>query len=89
MADAQVTCVNKDATDVHEGITHLGGASWRWPRADVIASIEAGTNTFFTSVDGKRANIEVREGKAGKFLQTKADGAWNNNLLSLTSCPIR
>ncbi len=56
MADAQVTCINKlPRNDTHEGITHLGAANWKWPRQQVIDSIEAGTNTFFTMVNGKRA----------------------------------
>lgn len=30
MADAQVSCINKQPrTDPHEGITHLGGSQWR------------------------------------------------------------
>ncbi len=98
MADAQVTCITKpNPQSAHEHITHLGnpgGANggWIWPREDVIASIEAKSNTFFVldPVSGKRADIGVRRvnGKA-PFLQTYADGDWNNNLLSLTQCPLR
>jgi hypothetical protein len=33
MADVQVTCINKQPRDdPHEGITHLGGATWKWTR---------------------------------------------------------
>ena len=88
MADVQVKCINKpDRESPHEHITHLGGDGWRWPRADVIASIEAQTNTFFTLVGGKRAEVAVHEGPNGKFVQTHADGYWNNNLLALPECP--
>jgi hypothetical protein len=67
MADSQVTCINKQPrTNTHEGITHLGGPNWKWTRQDVIASIEAKTNTFFTLVGGKRANVEVINGPNGK-----------------------
>ena len=87
MADAQVTCINKVPRDnPHEGITHLGGANWRWTRAEVIASIEARTNTFYTFVAGKRANVAVVNGPNGKYVRTHADGQWNDNLLALTEC---
>ncbi len=87
MADAQVTCINKQPRDnTHEGITHLGGAGWKWTRADVIVSIEAKTNTFFTKVDGNRAEIGVVNGANGKYVRTYADGKWNDNLLALPEC---
>lgn len=87
MADVQVTCINKTPRDdTHEGITHLGGSGWKWTRADVIASIEAGTNTFYTKVDGKRADVGVVKGQNGKYVRTHADGKWNDNLLALKEC---
>lgn len=87
MADARVTCINKlPRNNTHEGITHLGGSNWKWTRAQVITSIEAGANTFFTLVDGKRANIAVVDGSAGKYVRTHADGVWNDNLLALSEC---
>jgi len=86
MADAQVTCINKaDRQSSHEGITHLGGAGWRWSRSQVISSIEGGTNTFFTNV-GKRANIEVVNGSNGKYVRTRKDGLLSNDLLELGEC---
>ena len=88
MADARVTCINKQPREnPYEGITHLGGATWKWTREQVIASIEAKTNTFFTSVNGKRANIAIINGPNGKYLRTHADGVWNDNLLALPECP--
>jgi len=90
MADVQVKCINKPHRESpHEHITHLGGdggGGWRWTRAEVIASIEAGTNVFYTLVGGKRADVVVREGPNGKYVQTRADGVWNNNLLALPEC---
>ncbi len=89
MADAQVTCINKQPrTNSHEGITHLGGQTWRWTRQQVINSINAKTNTFYTLVNGKRANIGVVEGPNGSYVRTYADGQWNDNLLALTECPL-
>lgn len=88
MADVQVTCLNKQPrNDPHEGITHLGGPGWKWPRADVIASIDMGSNTFFTMVGGKRAEVGVVNGPNGKYVRTHADGYYNDNLLALPECP--
>lgn len=88
MADALVTCITKaDSANSYEGITHLGGPQWRWTRDQVIASIESKTNTFFTLIDGRRADIGIVEGPAGKYLRTYADGVWNDNLLALPECP--
>ncbi len=87
MADAQVTCINKQPrNDSHEGITHLGGRTWKWTRQQVISSIEGGTNTFFTMVDGKRADVGVVDGPNGKYVRTHADGYYNDNLLALPEC---
>lgn len=88
MADVQVTCINKlPRDDPHEGITHLGGASWKWTRGQVITSIEAKTNTFFTLNDGRRADVGVVNGPTGKYVRTHRDGQWTNNLLALPECP--
>lgn len=93
MADAQVTCITKPhPNSPHEHITHLGNPPrWVWTREDVIASIDAKSNTFFVldPYTGKRANIGVvhEPGKAA-YLRTYADGDWNNNLLSLNQCPL-
>jgi hypothetical protein len=87
MADVQVRCINKQPrNDPHEGITHLGGDQWKWTRQQVITSIEAKTNTFFTYVGGKRAEVGVVNGPNGKYVRTYADGKWNDNLLALPEC---
>lgn len=88
MADVQVICINKiPRNDTHEGITHLGGSTWKWTRQEVVDSIEGGTNTFYTMVAGRRANIGVIRGPYGPYLRTYADGVWNDNLLALPECP--
>jgi hypothetical protein len=87
MADFQVTCINKQPrSDQHEGITHLGGGTWRWTRQEVIASIEDKIHTFYTLVTGKRSDVGVVNGRNGKYVRTYADGAWNDNLLALPEC---
>lgn len=88
MADAQVKCINKQPrNNPYEGITHLGGVDWKWTRAQVIASIEDGSNTFYTYGANGRADIGVVDGPNGKYLRTYANGTWNDNLLSLPECP--
>jgi Protein of unknown function (DUF3892) len=94
MADVQVTCITKPhPQSAHEHITHLGNpaANWKWPREDVITSIDAGTNTFFV-VDprtGRRSEVAVvRVAGRAPYLRTHADGDWNDNLLSLNQCPL-
>ncbi len=87
MADVQVLCINKrDRNSSHEGITHLGGNGWKWTRDEVVRSIEAKTNTFFTRVGGNRSNVGVVNGPAGKYVRTYADEQWNDNLLALPEC---
>jgi hypothetical protein len=95
MADVQVTCITKPhPQSPHEHITHLGNpaANWKWTREQVIASIKAKTNTFYVldPRTGKRADVGVvyPVGLRAPFLQTYADGDWNNNLLSLNQCPL-
>lgn len=97
MADVQVTCITKpNSQSLHEHITHLGnpraaGGGWIWTREQVIATIDAKTNTFYVldPVSGKRANIGVvREAGKAPYVKTYADGHWSNNLLSLNQCNI-
>lgn len=93
MADVQVTCIIKpNPQSPHEHITHLGNpvGNWMWTRKEVIASIDAKSNTFYVQGPGSgRANIGVMR-EAGKlpYLRTYADGKWTNNLLSLNQCPL-
>jgi hypothetical protein len=87
MPDSQVTCIHKiPRNNTHEGITHLGGAGWKWTRAQVIESIQSKTNTFFTMVGGRRADVGVVQGANGPYVRTYADGVWNDNLLALPEC---
>jgi len=94
MADVQVTCITKpNPSSPHEHITHLGNpsAGWRWTRDEVIASIDAGTNTFFVldPRTNKRSDVGViRPAGRSPYVRTYADGDWNNNLLSLNQCSI-
>jgi Protein of unknown function (DUF3892) len=94
MADVRVTCITKPhPLSPHEHISHLGNpqAGWEWTREQVIASIEAGTNTFYVldNKTGKRADVAVvRPPGRAPFLRTHADGYWNDNLLALDQCRL-
>lgn len=88
MADVRVTCVTKTGT-THETITHLGGTAgggWKWTKQKVVDSMNDRTNTFYTEVDGKRADLQVVRGDPD-YVQTVADGRLTNNLLALPRCP--
>ena len=91
MADVMVTCINKlPRNNPHEGITHVGGTAgggWRWSREQVIDSLNAKSNTFYTMVNGHKAYIGVINGPNGPYLRTYANSAWNDNLLALPECP--
>lgn len=94
MADCEITCITKPhPNSPHEHITDVGNprANWKWPREQVIASIDAKTNTFYVldPRSGKRADVGVvRPQGRPAYLRTHADGSWNDNLLSLNQCPI-
>lgn len=86
MAELRATCVTRTGT-THETITHLGGPAnggWKMTKQQVIDSMR--THTFYTEVDGKRADLHVVKGNPD-YVQTIADGRWTNNLLALPRCP--
>ena len=95
MADCQVTCITKPhPASRHEHITHIGNPKtnppWKWTREQVIASIDAKTNTFYVidARHGRRVDVRVvRELGEAPYLRTYADADWNDNLLSLPQCP--
>ena len=94
MADVQITCITKPhPQSPHEHITHLGNPpTWLWTREQVIASIDAGTNTFYVRDPGtgKRSDMGVvRDAGKAPYVRTHADGHYNNNLLSLDQCRLR
>jgi hypothetical protein len=95
MSDVQITCITKSVPHGgNEHITRAGNpaANWDWPVEQIIASIDAKTNTFFV-VDpntGKRAYVGVMRPTGHRpYIRTYADGVWTDNLLSLTACPWR
>ena len=73
----------------YEHITHVGDDTRTWPVEHVILWIELKVATFYVEENGKRAYVAVVKGVRRKYLQTHADGVWQNNLLSLPPCRLR
>jgi hypothetical protein len=92
MADVQVTCIVKPHPESSvEHITHLGGAQWTWTREEVIASIEARSNSFFVldPRNGTRANVRVvRPAGRAAYVRSSPDHDLYDNLLWLNQCPL-
>lgn len=91
--DLQISCINKTyRQDPHDRIHSVGGeystgGRWKKSQPTVIAEIEGRVNTFFTRVNGVRANVIVATHNGNKYIKTESDGLHPNNLLSLPECP--
>lgn len=91
MAVHKVTCITKpEVNSTHEHITHLGNAAEQWAvsREDVILLISMKDRFYVVNpLSNVREYVEVVQevGKA-PYLRTRADGKWNDNLLSLDQC---
>ena len=84
MADRQVTCATKpNGATSNEAITKLGGPA----REGVYYELVGGIHTYYTFVGGRRADLKPRQNNGTVYVQTAADGYWNNNLLALPNCP--
>lgn len=87
MADLQVTCVVPDSRDADQRIDAVGGVGFHHPIDDAIQNIENWVHSYWTRVDGRRAEIQVRQRSNGrKYLKTDADSYEPNNLLALPLC---
>jgi uncharacterized protein DUF3892 len=96
MADVIVTNIEKaKSAPFGERIIALGNPNtpqggWRWTAEQVIASIEAGTNTFFIreSGSGRRYDIHVLSHQSGvKILGTVDQGKPTEHLYQLSEFP--
>ncbi|WFU44968.1 DUF3892 domain-containing protein [Bradyrhizobium sp. CB82] len=76
----------------HEHISDVGGPKpeggrWREKVEDVVRFIENKQHRFYTQDGNSTAWVAVRKSPSGrKFIQTHADGVWNDNLLALDEC---
>ena len=88
--DFQITCIVKRGGhyNPHERIEALGNSAGKWmlSESDMIRRIEAREDTFYTMVNGRRADIIVAVHNNRKYLKTTADGYAPNNLLNLPDC---
>jgi len=90
--DLQISCINKtNRQDPHDRIHSVGGETsngrWKKSQTTAISEIEGKVNTFFTRVNGSRANVIVAVHNGNKYIKTENDGLHPNNLLSLAECP--
>ena len=90
MGDFQITCINKRGGhwNPHERIEYIGnqGGRWRLAEDDAIGRINRGEDSFYTLVNGRRANVVVAVHNGRPYLKTTADGYSPDNLLSLPEC---
>ena len=84
MADRQVTRTGKD---LHGDITALCGRWGRRSKAEAISDIESGRHTYFVQdAFGRRANVQVVNGRTGKYLRTDPNAISSDNLDNLPNC---
>ncbi|OLR95574.1 DUF3892 domain-containing protein [Actinokineospora bangkokensis] len=69
--------------DSVRGTDTVSGQTETYTVARMVSYIENGGEAY-TEAEGRRATIYVRQNGGRKFIQTKADGVWSNNLLNLT-----
>lgn len=92
----RVECINKnDRNSAHEKIEFIGGRNadgsrWRLSQVAAIAKIKDGTYAFYVERPaGHRVAVVVARSAYGhEYLKTAADGEHENNLLSLSECPV-
>jgi hypothetical protein len=90
MGHHQITCINKRGGHLnpHERIEYIGNQQGNWKLAEdnAIGRIKNGTDSFFTLVNGRQADVVVAAHNGREYLKTTADGYSPDNLLSLNEC---
>lgn len=84
----QVICINKPhRSSSEEAIINVGGFTWITPMPGAAMKVMMGGLNLFVMTNGRRVPVQARLSAAGNlYLQTKPDGVWSNNLLSLPEC---
>ncbi len=63
---------------------------WVWvDEPDAVEAIEKGLVSYYTEVNGIRAEVYVREIDGEKHIWTRRDNSTENNLSNLDECPDR
>ena len=79
--------VNSTGKDTFGSITALCGWWGRASKAEAIQDIESGWKKYYVQdVYGRRANVHVVNGPAGKYLRTDPNSFCSDNLDSLPDC---
>ena len=94
MAGYRIDCINKpDRDSRHDRITHAGGPSpdgagrWKDTVPNIVRFIEGNEHRFYTGEGNGRTWVGVQTSAAGnKYIQTHANGEWNDNLLAQREC---
>ncbi|HEV2412309.1 MAG TPA: DUF3892 domain-containing protein [Candidatus Saccharimonadales bacterium] len=93
----RIVCINKDNgnhANPHEGITRFGWvyngpngpSTGYYSRTEMVAYLER-NNQAYVSNHGKTVYCFVNVSREGnKFVQTRADSDWSDNLLALGEC---
>jgi hypothetical protein len=86
MADREVSQTAKNDSGEITGLCKPG--AWWSPRSkeDAIRDIDSGDHTYHVQWPEKRTEIQVVDGKTGKYLRTNRDGTTRNNLFDLPNC---
>lgn len=89
MSSHQITAIRKPNRDSStEHITHVKYDNIIHTREEVISKIENHTDTFYVSVGGATARVEIVYPGYGRipYIKTLPDWTGKDNLLSLPDC---
>jgi hypothetical protein len=93
MASYRVDRTEKEYTSVGGTHRHIGAICLedgrKVPKTSAIHNIQAGIETYWTSADGLRANVQVAAQCSrciSPYLRTDRDTTTRDNLLSLPDC---
>ncbi len=90
--DYRIDCVEVWAHNGHPFIGIVGGPKpdgtrWLYTEATIVDLVRNGSCTFYTTEDGRRADIVIERSQTGwDYLKTVADDFEPNNLLALPHC---